>query len=80
MDRSLEHDLFVPFGLYLPRNSASQAAYGGSIPLVDLPNDQKESVILDQGVPFASLIWMQGHILVYVGRYQGHPVVFHDMA
>ena len=76
---AMTHDLFVPFGLYLPRNSASQAAYGGSIPLADMANEQKESVILDQGVPFASLVWMQGHILVYVGQYKGHPVVFHDM-
>ncbi|WP_029459943.1 SH3 domain-containing protein [Solidesulfovibrio alcoholivorans] len=76
---ALTHDLFVPFGIYLPRNSASQAAYGGSVPLGDLPGDQKESTILSQGVPFATLVWMQGHILVYVGQYKGRPVVYHDM-
>lgn len=74
---ALTHDLFVPFGIYLPRNSASQAAYGGSVPLGDLPNDQKEATILSQGIPFATLVWMQGHILVYVGQYKNHPVVFH---
>ncbi|WP_428562404.1 MAG: SH3 domain-containing protein [Solidesulfovibrio sp. DCME] len=76
---ALTHDLFVPFGIYLPRNSASQAAYGGSVPLGDLPNDQKEATILSQGVPFATLVWMQGHILVYVGQYKGRPVVYHDI-
>lgn len=76
---ALTHDLFVPFGIYLPRNSASQAAYGGSVPLGDMENGQKESVILSQGVPFATLVWMQGHILVYVGEYKGRPVVFHNM-
>jgi cell wall-associated NlpC family hydrolase len=76
---ALVHDLFVPFGLYLPRNSASQAGAGGAIPLSDLDNAQKEATILSQGVPFASLIWMKGHILVYVGQWKGRPVVYHDM-
>jgi cell wall-associated NlpC family hydrolase len=76
---ALTHDLFAPFGLYLPRNSASQAAYGGSIPLGDMGGEQKEALILSQGVPFATLVWMQGHILVYVGESRGHPVVFHNM-
>ena len=76
---ALTHDMFVPFGIYLPRNSASQASSGGSIPLLDLDNAQKESTILSQGVPFASLVWMKGHILVYVGEYKGHPVVYHDI-
>lgn len=76
---ALTHDLFVPFGIYLPRNSASQAAYGGSVPLLDMPNEQKEATILAQATPFATLIWLRGHILVYVGEYQKHPVVFHNM-
>ena len=69
----------MPFGLYLPRNSATQASAGGAIPLVGLENSQKEATILSQGVPFSTLIWMQGHILVYVGAYKGRPVVYHDM-
>lgn len=76
---ALTHDLFVPFGIYLPRNSASQAAYGGSIPLGDMENGQKESTIIAQGIPFATLVWMRGHILVYVGQYKGRPVVYHDL-
>ncbi len=76
---ALTHDLFTPFGIYLPRNSASQAAYGGSVPLGDMPGDQKEATIINQGVPFATLAYMPGHILVYVGQYKGHPVMFHNM-
>ena len=76
---ALTHDLYVPFGFYLPRNSASQAAYGGSVPLGDLPGEQKEATIISQGVPFATLVGMPGHIMVYVGQYKGRPVVFHNM-
>lgn len=76
---ALTHDLYVPFGVYLPRNSASQAAYGGSVPLGDMPGEQKEATIISQGIPFATLVWMQGHIMVYVGQYKGRPVIFHNM-
>jgi len=74
---ALTHDLFVPFGIYLPRNSGSQAAAGAEIPLGDLPNEQKESAIVSQGIPFATLIWMKGHIMVYIGQWKGRPLVFH---
>lgn len=74
---AVTHDLFVPFGIYLPRNSGSQAAFGGAISVWDMGNSQKESAILSRGVPFATLIWMKGHIMVYVGRWRGHPLVFH---
>ena len=76
---AMTHDLFVPFGIYLPRNSGSQASAGGAIPLADMGGPQKESTILAQGVPFGTLLWMKGHILVYVGEWKGHPAVFHDM-
>ena len=36
-------------------------------------------MILGQAKPFLSLIWLPGHIGVYVGQYQGKPVMFHNM-
>lgn len=74
---AVTHDLFVPFGFYLPRNSGAQATAGAEIPLGDYSNSQKESTILSQGIPFATLIWMKGHIMVYVGQWKGRPLVFH---
>ena len=72
-------DVLAPFGLWLPRNSAAQAKTGTYISLEDLSGEEKEQAILKSGVPFGTLIWMPGHILLYIGQYKGHPVVFHDV-
>ena len=77
---AMVRDLFAPFGIWLPRNSAHQAKQGGSfIDLSDLSADEKERVILAQGVPYLTLLWRRGHIMLYIGSYQGEPLVFHNM-
>jgi len=73
-------DLFAPFGLWLPRNSRHQANDGGRpIDLAGLSRTEKERLILEKGIPFATLIWRPGHIMLYVGSYRGRPVVFHNI-
>lgn len=73
-------DLFAPFGLWLPRNSKRQAHdVGELIDLTPFDSTEKEKVILEKGVPFATLIWRPGHIMLYLGSHQGRPVVFHNL-
>jgi cell wall-associated NlpC family hydrolase len=72
-------DLFLPFGIWLPRNSAAQARHGAFIPLSGLSAEEKEKTILAQGVPYFTLIWLKGHIMLYIGQKGGHPLVFHDV-
>ena len=72
-------DLFAPFGVWLPRDSKDQAARGTSVALKNLPQKEKEKVILKDGVPFLTLIWMKGHIMLYIGDYRGKAVVFHNI-
>ena len=76
---ALTRDLFAPFGIWLPRNSSRQAKVGLPISLAGYSNEEKEAVILGQAKPFLSLIWLPGHIGVYVGQYKGKPVMFHNM-
>ena len=71
-------DLFIPFGLWLPRDSADQAKAGTVIPLASLPGAEKERVILERGVPFLSLVRSAGHIMLYVGRHDGRALVLHN--
>jgi hypothetical protein len=71
-------DALAPFGLWLPRNSASQAKSGVYISLEGMTGEEKEQAILKNGVPYLTLIWMPGHILLYIGQYKGHPAVFHE--
>jgi hypothetical protein len=73
-------DLFAPFGLFLPRNSAAQAAAGdSSVELGSLSPEAKERVILEQGIPFLTLIHLKGHIMLYIGKWNGRAIVFHNL-
>jgi cell wall-associated NlpC family hydrolase len=73
-------DMFAPFGLWLPRHSADQAKEGGTfIDLQKLSPKEKEVMILKQGIPYLTLIWRRGHIMLYIGSYQGNILVFHNL-
>jgi hypothetical protein len=72
-------DLFAPFGLWLPRHSADQAKEVGTfIDLQKFSPEEKESMILKHGVPYLTLIWRRGHIMLYIGSYQGEALIFHN--
>lgn len=72
-------DMFTPFGLWLPRNSSAQARAGLKQDISGLSAADKKAAIRRGGVPFMTLIWLPGHIALYVGSYQGQPVIFHNM-
>lgn len=74
-------DLFLPFGIWLPRNSAQQAkAAGGLMSLEGLDVPSKLSAIRTWGRPFASLIWLPGHIGLYLGTdARGEPLMLHNI-
>jgi hypothetical protein len=72
-------DLFVPFGVWLPRNSFHQAhRVGRMIPLEGLSPADKMKKISGEGVPFLTLLWSKGHIALYLGDYTGRPLIFHN--
>jgi hypothetical protein len=72
-------DLFAPFGIWLPRNSKGQARHGRVVDVSHLSGPAKESKILDEGEPFLTLVYMPGHIMLYIGRHQGRAAVLHNM-
>ncbi len=73
-------DFFLPFGIWLPRTAADQIA---SVPnqadLASLTPTEKDEAIRWLGVPFHTLLYKPGHIMLYVGTDQeGRPLVFHS--
>lgn len=77
---STMRDLFAAFGLWLPRNSNQQAQVGQLIALDKLGPDEKIRSIRRTGLPFLSLIWLQGHIGLYLGTDPtGQPLMLHNM-
>jgi len=71
--------LFAPFGIWLPRNSKSQITEVGNF--IDLSNyntEQKLNFIISKGVPFLTLLWLPGHIMLYIGEKNGQAYVLHN--
>jgi cell wall-associated NlpC family hydrolase len=73
-------DLFSPFGIWLPRNSRAQAHNGGTyINFEGLTNEQKETMVINNATPYITLLWLPGHIMLYIGEKDGEPLVFHNI-
>jgi hypothetical protein len=75
---SLTRDLMTPYGIWLPRNSRPQARTGYPISLAGMSVPEKEACIMRSAVPFASLVGMNGHIMLYVGTCGNRPAILHD--
>ena len=72
-------DVFANFGLYLPRNSKSQAIYAKNmVDISKLSRKKKERYIIENGTPFGSVLWQKGHIMLYIGEYGGRAMVAHS--
>ena len=73
-------DLFAPFSIWLPRNSASQAKHGGLfIDVSGMDEEQKELFITENAVPYLTLLWFPGHIMLYIGEKDNESLVFHNI-
>ncbi|RAP29310.1 glycoside hydrolase, partial [Candidatus Marinamargulisbacteria bacterium SCGC AG-414-C22] len=73
-------DLYTPFGIWLPRNSTSQAKKGGLfVDISNIQGDIKEEFILNNAIPYLTLLWFPGHIMLYIGEKEGSPIVFHNL-
>ncbi|MBH38354.1 hypothetical protein CL658_04915 [bacterium] len=73
-------DLFAPFSIWLPRNSTAQAKHGGMfIDISQMPEDQKEDFIIENGIPYLTLLWFPGHIMLYIGEKENKSLIFHNI-
>ncbi|WP_033915651.1 M15 family metallopeptidase [Campylobacter sputorum] len=71
-------DLFATFGLWLPRNSKQQGKVGYVVNLKNMSNEEKLNVIKKYAVPFLTIFYMPGHVMLYAGNVDGKPVAIHD--
>ncbi|WP_373002312.1 SH3 domain-containing protein [Sulfurimonas sp.] len=75
---SMLRDMYAPFGIWLPRNSSQQAKVGKIINLENLSDKEKLSIIKTLAIPFQTLLYKKGHIVLYVGTFNNEIVVFHN--
>jgi hypothetical protein len=72
-------DIFAPFGLWLPRNSYKQSNVGRVVSFEGLGDEAKLAKIKSEAKPFETLLYLKGHILLYLGLYDKEPVVLHTV-
>jgi len=70
-------DIFACFGIRMPRNSSKQARIGREIARFDRSGLQEADVLkkLPSGI---SILYMPGHIMLYLGKDNGNYYVIHD--
>ena len=76
---SFTQDFFTPFGKFLQRNSRAQTSAGKFLDISKLSIDEKKVFIKEKGVPFSTLVYLKGHIMLYVGIKDNEPLVVHNV-
>lgn len=73
---SFVRDLWLVFGLNLPRNTSLQSGVGKEI--IGKPASKQEFYdALAKATPFKTLIFFKGHVILYGGMQDGDYVVYH---
>lgn len=77
----LIQEVFASFGIILPRNSSQQATCGKAPFAIGktADPDQRRRLIVEHGIPGATIIHFPGHVMLYIGQYGGEPYVIHDL-
>jgi hypothetical protein len=69
--------LFKYFGIIIPRNSSQQIKLSANIVnLSGLSLTEKLDTITD--LPMGSILYMPGHVMMYLGEYNGIPYIIHN--
>ena len=72
-------DFYAPFGIWLPRNSYKQSMIGETIALEKVENSKKIELIKQNAQPFETLLYKQGHIVLYAGTLNDEIIVFQNV-
>ena len=69
--------LFKCFGIIIPRNSSQQIKLSANIVnLSEMSLTGKLDTITD--LPMGSILYMPGHVMMYLGEYNGIPYIIHN--
>ncbi|MGL2476755.1 SH3 domain-containing protein [Helicobacter pylori] len=73
-------DSFANFGILLPRNSYAQSRYANNyVDLSSMKAKEKEDYIIKNATPFGTLIYLKGHIMLYLGERNHQAIVAHSI-
>lgn len=76
----LIRDMYTPFGIFLERNSNMQANEKKEeiVSFEGKTSEEKIKLIKEQAVPFATFLYMKGHIMLYIGTFNDEITIFHS--
>lgn len=72
-------EIYATTGLYLPRNSASQSKAGEFQMMLEGLDSASKTTILAKSPIGATIIHLDGHIVLYLGEYKGEPYIIHTV-
>ncbi|MDR1007780.1 MAG: SH3 domain-containing protein [Campylobacteraceae bacterium] len=76
---AMTKDFFSLFGVWLPRNSLSQKRSSAFVDMQNLTLAKKEQTLKELGVPYMTLVYMPGHIMLYVGQMDERALIMHNI-
>ncbi|MDR0762853.1 MAG: SH3 domain-containing protein [Campylobacteraceae bacterium] len=76
---AMTRDFFSLFGIWLPRNSLAQKRSSTFVNVQNLTAIQKEQTLKELGIPYLTLVYMPGHIMLYVGQTDKRALIMHNI-
>ena len=73
-------EIYKTFGILMPRNSGQQGKgeYGTNFRF-DLQSDTASKLAVINNMQIGDLIYIPGHVMMYLGKENGQPFVIHDV-
>ncbi len=62
-------NIFTPFGIWLPRHSSDQTKAGKMVDMSSFPQEKRLSYLMENGQSFLTIIYIGGHVILYIGNY-----------
>jgi len=72
--------LLTPFGLWLPRHSSDQVYVGKMMDLGSASPEQRLSYLTENGHRFLTLVYIGGHVFLYIGNFPNPQDPAHPLA
>lgn len=63
--------LFTPFGIWLPKHSSLQAKSKSTENYSDYTMEERLNALREHGRPFMTIIFIGGHVMLYIGESEG---------
>ena len=72
-------EIYDTVGLKLPRNSGEQEKTGKALMAFEGSRQKRINALIAKGTPASTLLYLPGHIMLYLGSYEGVPYMIHTL-